>query len=102
MAFEECTAKIIKTNNKEFFKYVRSRKLTRAAVRPLDDNRIKGVLVVDKEIAEKLNEFSSIFTVEEVRQIPVPEWMFSRGKNVETDKYGYKEGNSRTYRQITD
>lgn len=61
--FKELITKSITTDNKEFFKYIKSRKLAREAVRSLGDNGIKSVLKEDKEAAEKLNQFfSCLFT----------------------------------------
>lgn len=55
----------IKTNNKHFFKYIRSRKLTREADGPLGNKGMKGMFIKDGELAEKMNKFfSSIITVE--------------------------------------
>ena len=75
--FEEHVTNNIKFINKEFFKYIRSRKPAREAVEPLDDKGVKGVLKEDREIAEKLNEFfASVFTAEDTGQMPVPKLMF--------------------------
>uniref|UniRef100_A0A8C3IJP2 Polypeptide N-acetylgalactosaminyltransferase n=1 Tax=Chrysemys picta bellii TaxID=8478 RepID=A0A8C3IJP2_CHRPI len=57
-----------------FFKYIRSRKPAKQPVGPLDDRDTKGALKDDKVIAEKLNGFfASVFTAEDVREIPRPE-----------------------------
>lgn len=53
--FEKHIIKSIKTSNKKFFKYIRSRKPARVAVGPLDDNGIKAILMDNKAIADKLN-----------------------------------------------
>ncbi|XP_061469435.1 uncharacterized protein LOC133378834 isoform X1 [Rhineura floridana] len=75
--FEEHIAKNIKTNNKKFYKYIQSRRPSREAIGPLDDKGVKGVLKND-ETAEKLNEFfASVFTVEDIGQIPEPELTFA-------------------------
>lgn len=70
--FVECISKTIKTTNKDFFKYIRSSKQARETVRPLENNRIKGVLEEDKVVDETQNEFfSSVFTSKD-RQEEVP------------------------------
>ncbi|XP_053142135.1 uncharacterized protein LOC128340687 [Hemicordylus capensis] len=72
--FEELLAKSIKGNYKNVFKYIRSRKLAREAVGPLDNEGVKAIIKEDMEVAEKLNEFfASIFTAEDTEHIPVPE-----------------------------
>ena len=72
--YEEHIAKNIKKNNKQFFKYIRSRKPAREAVGPLDDQGVKGLLKGDREMAEKLNAFfASVFTVEDKKCMPTPE-----------------------------
>ncbi|KAF7247845.1 CUB and sushi domain-containing protein 1 [Varanus komodoensis] len=55
-----------------------SRKPGREAIGALNDNGTKGHLKEDKKITKKLNEFfPPVFTAEDVRQIPMPELMFS-------------------------
>ncbi|XP_053155158.1 uncharacterized protein LOC128346183 [Hemicordylus capensis] len=72
--FEEHLAKSIKGNNKNFFKYIRSRKSAREVVRPLDNGGVKGMIKEDMEVAEKLNEFfASVFTAEDTEHIPILE-----------------------------
>ncbi|XP_054853518.1 uncharacterized protein LOC129342059 [Eublepharis macularius] len=78
--YEEHIAKNIKTNNKHFFKYIRSRKPAREAVGPLDDQGVKGLLKNNREMAEKLHAFfASVFTVEDERCLPTPEPLISGG-----------------------
>ncbi|CAM4661225.1 unnamed protein product [Lepidochelys kempii] len=82
--FEEQLAKNSKGNNKMFFKYIRSRKPAKQPVGLLDDRDTKGALKDDKVITEKLNEFfTSVFTAEDVRQIPKPEPSFAGDKSEE-------------------
>uniref|UniRef100_A0A452IGB1 Reverse transcriptase domain-containing protein n=1 Tax=Gopherus agassizii TaxID=38772 RepID=A0A452IGB1_9SAUR len=67
-----------------FFKYIRSRKPAKQPVGPLDDRDTKGALKDDKVIAEKLNGFfASVFTAEDVREIPKPEPAFVGDKSEE-------------------
>ncbi|CAM4382079.1 unnamed protein product [Lepidochelys olivacea] len=74
-----------------FFKYIRSRKPGKQPVGPLDDRDMKGALKDDKVIAEKLNEFfasvftaeDSVFTAEDVREIPKCEPSFVGDKSEE-------------------
>lgn len=54
--------------------------MAREAGRPLDDNRIKTVLNKDNAIVKNWNEFSAVFTAEDLKQVPVPEQMFSGEK----------------------
>ncbi|CAM5130961.1 unnamed protein product [Natator depressus] len=64
------------------FKYIRSRKPVEQPVGPLDGRDTKGALNDDKVIAEKLNEFfASVFTAEDVREIPKPEPSFVGDKS---------------------
>ncbi|CAM4408569.1 unnamed protein product, partial [Caretta caretta] len=64
--------------------YIRSRKPSKQPVGPLDDRDTKGALKDDKVIAEKLNEFfASVFTAEDVREIPKPEPSFVGDKSEE-------------------
>ncbi|CAM5084504.1 unnamed protein product, partial [Eretmochelys imbricata] len=73
-----------KGNNKMFFKYIRSRNPAKQPVGPLDNQDTKGALKDDKVIAEKLNEFfTSVFTAEDVREIPKPEPSFVGDKSEE-------------------
>ncbi|KAG6940840.1 hypothetical protein G0U57_011320 [Chelydra serpentina] len=66
------------------FKYIRSRKPAKQPVGPLDDRIQKGALKDDKVIAKKLNEFfASVFTAEDVREIPKPELSFVGDKSEE-------------------
>ncbi|CAM5114322.1 unnamed protein product [Eretmochelys imbricata] len=82
--FEKQLAKNSKGNNKMFFKYIRSRKPAKQPVGPLDEQDTKGALKDDKVIAEKLNEFfASVFTAEDVREIPKPEPSFVGDKSEE-------------------
>ncbi|KAM7151827.1 uncharacterized protein RBU57_012313 [Macrochelys suwanniensis] len=84
MEFEEQLAKNSKANNKTFFKYVRSRKPAKQPVGPLDDRDRKGALKDVKVIAEKLNKFfASVFTAEDVGEIPQPEPSFVGDKSEE-------------------
>ncbi|CAM4678027.1 unnamed protein product [Lepidochelys kempii] len=67
-----------------FFKYIRSRKPAKQPVGPLDDRDTKGALKDDKVITEKLNEFfTSVFTAEDVREIPKLEPFFVGDKSEE-------------------
>ncbi|CAM4553636.1 unnamed protein product [Lepidochelys olivacea] len=66
------------------FKYIRSRKPAKQPGGPLDDRDTIGALKDDKVIAEKLNEFfASVFTTEDVREIPKPEPSFVGDKSEE-------------------
>ncbi|CAM5075917.1 unnamed protein product [Eretmochelys imbricata] len=67
-----------------FFKYIRSRKPAKQPVGHLDDRDIKGALKDDKVIAEKLNEFfASVYTAEDVKEVPKPEPSFVGDKSEE-------------------
>ena len=70
LAFERNICKEIKNNNKIFWRYVNSSRLTRAAIPDLEDK--DGVKVSDdKGKAELLNhQFSSVFTKEDTSNIP--------------------------------
>ncbi|CAM4524930.1 unnamed protein product [Lepidochelys kempii] len=77
-------SKTQKVITKCVFKYIRSRKLAKKPVGPLDDQDTKGALKDDKVIAEKLNEFfASVFMAEDVREIPKPEPSFVGDKSEE-------------------
>lgn len=70
---ERRVALATKTNPKEFFAYVNSRKPVRAKVGPLTDATGRQI-VENGEIAEELNRFfTSVFTVERGGDIPRPD-----------------------------
>ena len=75
--FELKLAQNIKSDNKSFYAYVRSKQNVRDKVGPLEDNAgdkiTEGILM-----AEELNmHFSSVFTREDTRSLPVPETKFN-------------------------
>jgi hypothetical protein len=60
-------------NNRKFTKYVKSKTKSRTTVGPLI-TKDKKVLTEEKDMAEELNSFfSSVFTKEDLSQIPDPE-----------------------------
>jgi len=76
LAYEEKLADNIKTDNKSFFSYINSKSRTRNKVGPLKDN---NNLIIDenKKAANFLNDyFSSVFTTEDLEQIPDPVKIF--------------------------
>ena len=72
-SFEIRLASNIKTNSKSFYSYVRSKQRTKDKVGPLKDNSGK-IISDDTEAANCLNNyFVSVFTQENVSNIPVLE-----------------------------
>ena len=74
--FESKLAQNIKSDNKSFYAYVRSKQNVRDKVGPLEDTagniKHRGIL------AEELNmHFSSVFTREDTSSLTVPETKFS-------------------------
>ena len=74
--FEHTLAQHIKSDNKSFYAYVRSKQNVRDRVGPLEDNAgnkmTQGIVMT-----EELNmHFSSVFTREDTSSLPVPETKF--------------------------
>ena len=78
--FENKLAGNIKNDSKSFYAYVRSKHKVRDKVGPLENNR--GNIISDGfQMAEVLNEyFSSVFTTEDIRSLPVPFTKFEGNK----------------------
>ena len=79
--FENKLAGNIKNDSKSFYAYVRSKQKVRHKVGPLENNR--GNLISDGfQMADVLNEyFSSVFTTEDIRSLPVPFTKFEGNKS---------------------
>src|SRR5271163_986838 len=74
--FERKLAENIKNDSKSFYAYVRSKQRTKDKVGPLKDDG-GNVIVEDGIAANILNDyFSSVFTIEDCTNIPVPEKLF--------------------------
>jgi ribonucleases P/MRP protein subunit RPP40 len=74
--FEHNLARNVKENSKSFFAYVRSKQRTKDRVGPLKDN-LGQVVSDDLNAANLLNDyFSSVFTLENKTDIPIPIKMF--------------------------
>ncbi len=78
--FETKLANNIKTDPKSFYAYVRSKQKVKVGIGPIEDS--EGNLVSDnKGMAEELNNyFGSVFTKENLNDIPVPEKRFFGGE----------------------
>lgn len=77
--FESKLATNVKNDSKSFYKYVRSRQQKKDRVGPLA-NAQGRVIIDDEETAEELNNyFGSVFSQEEVGNIPEAVKMFSGG-----------------------
>lgn len=74
--FEEKLADNIKSDSKSFFKYIRANSKTKDSVGPLKD--VAGKIVSSNEdMTEELNGFfSSVFTNENINNIPEPQSIF--------------------------
>jgi len=83
-SYEKKLAGNIKYDSKSFYAYVRSKQKVQNKVGPLEDSA--GNIVSDGLLmAENLNQFfSSVFTLEEVGSLPIPETKF---KKTEADDY---------------
>ena len=68
--FERKLARNVKTDNKSFYAYVRSKQRNKVSVGPLKDN--EGKVVVDDKISADLlnNYFMSVFTLEDLSNLP--------------------------------
>ena len=77
MNFEQKLAENIKTDNKSFFAYVRSKSRTRVRPGPITDD--SGVVLDSpQEMAEEFNKFfASVFTQENLNNIPRAEQVFN-------------------------
>jgi len=77
-SFEQKLARNVKVDSKSFYNYVRSRQKRKGRVGPLKKEDGDGEVIVDEvEAAEVLNKyFSSVFTLEELRNIPEPSQAF--------------------------
>ena len=73
----------IKTDRKGFFKYARSKMKVKESVGPIEDQQ--GRLIKDeKEMANIFSEFfKSVFTKENINEVPVPEKMFHGNESEE-------------------
>jgi ribonucleases P/MRP protein subunit RPP40 len=77
--YEKKLAGDVKSNNKSFFAYVRSKQRTKDKVGPLKNN-VGKVIEEDEETANLLNcYFSSVFTIEDCSNVPEPLKVF-KGK----------------------
>jgi hypothetical protein len=85
--FEERLADNIKEDAKSFFAYVKSKKRSKVAVGPLKDDR-GNVVSDDKETAKIMNSyFASVFTVEDIQNIPEPVDFFESYSDIQKLKY---------------
>ena len=78
-SFEEQLANNIKNDSKSFYAYVRSKQRSKTRVGPLKDD--SGEIVTDNLVASNLlnNYFASVFTIENLQNIPEPIKVF-KGK----------------------
>ena len=89
-------AQHIKSDNKSFYAYVRSKQNVRDKVGPLEDNA-GNIITQGFLMAEELNMyFSSVFTREDTSSIPVPETKF---KGSEGERLGQFSCNPRSNSQ---
>ena len=74
--FEKHLAKNVKSNSKSFFAYIRNKQRTRDKVGPLKDE--DGIPIVDDEKGANFlnNYFGSVFTTENLDNIPEPKQIF--------------------------
>ena len=87
--FEERLAGNIKNDSKSFFAYVRSKQRTKVTVGPLK-NQSGDVISDNKTAADVMNDyFASVFTVEDVNNIPEPVKIFN--STLEMDKLNHIE-----------
>lgn len=87
--FEERLAGNIKNDSKSFFAYVRSKQRTKVTVGPLK-NQSGDVISDNKTAADVMNDyFASVFTVEDVNNIPEPVKNFN--STLEMDKLNHIE-----------
>src|SRR6218665_1083993 len=72
--FEQKLSRNVKEDSKSFYNYVRSKQKRKERVGPLKrDDGSEEVIVDDEEAAEVLNKyFSSVFTLEDLSNIPEP------------------------------
>ena len=72
--FEQNLSRNVKEDSKSFYNYVRNKQKRKERVGPLKGNdRSEEVIVDDEEAAEVLNKyFSSVFTLEDLGNIPEP------------------------------
>jgi ribonucleases P/MRP protein subunit RPP40 len=81
--FEQKLARNVKENSKSFFAYIRNKQRTKDVVGPLKD-KLGQVVTDDQKTANLLNEyFSSVFTLENKNNIPIPVQMFKGEMNIE-------------------
>ena len=73
----ECKlAENVKKDSKSFYAYVRSKQRNKVRVGPLK-NSLGQDIVDNKDTAELLNNyFSSVFTLENTKNVPIPEQIF--------------------------
>jgi hypothetical protein len=74
--FENRLAQNIKTNSKSFYAYIRNKQRTKEKVGPLKNSEGK-LIIEDEDRATLLNNyFGSVFTKEDLNNIPEPKQMF--------------------------
>ena len=82
--FEERLANNIKNDSKSFYAYVRSKQRTKVTVGPLK-NELGDIITDNKIAADVMNKyFASVFTVEDLTNIPEPVQIFK--STSESDK----------------
>ena len=89
--YEKRIADTCKEDPKSFFAYVRSKKKTKDTIGPLLGTENK--LEVDScKMAEILNnQFTSVFTKENLRDIPTPHKIFNRSEDCQLTSYNITE-----------
>ena len=81
--FEQKLGQNVKVDNKSFFAYVRSKQRTVEKVGPLKDS-LGNLIIKNNDAACLLNNyFSSVFTMEDIHNIPEPIKMFKGDINTE-------------------
>ena len=79
--FEKKLAGNVKNDSKSFYAYVRRKQKVRDKVEPLENNR-ENIISGGFQMAEVLNEnFSSVFTTEDISSLPVPSTKFEGSKS---------------------
>jgi len=81
--FEQKLAKDVKNDNKSFFSYVRSKQRTVEKIGPIKDS-LGNIITKDKDVSCLLNNyFSSVFTLEDIHNIPEPIMIFKGDMDTE-------------------
>ena len=85
--YEKRIADTCKENPKSFYAYLRAKKKTKDSIGPLLDT--DNILEVDiaKMAVILNNQFTSVFTRENLRDIPVPENLFNRNEECQLLTY---------------